>query len=87
MKVGLFLEKYRPHRNGAINSVELFRKEAENFGHKVYIFTSYEPDYLDSPNVFRFGSFRYSSFSDFRCSGIIKSIPGEQIKVYLSGGN
>ncbi len=73
MKIGIFSETYTPETNGIVTSIVNFKRELEAAGHTVYVFA---PGYklISIPrrrkqiekNVFRFNSFQYPLYKDWR---------------------
>lgn len=54
MNIGLFTETYYPEINGVANSVYILKKELEELGHTVYVFTTTTPGAPEYEyNVFR----------------------------------
>lgn len=54
MNIGLFTETYYPEINGVANSVYILKKELEEMGHTVYVFTTTTPGAPEYEyNVFR----------------------------------
>lgn len=69
MNIGLFTDTYFPQVSGVATSIKTLRDDLERKGHHVYIFTTTDPNVeKDSvePNVFRFGSVPFISFTDRR---------------------
>ncbi|MDO8663674.1 MAG: glycosyltransferase family 4 protein [Candidatus Wildermuthbacteria bacterium] len=59
MRIGFFTDTYLPSSFGLEISVETFRENLENMGHRVYIFAPSYPHYKDAnPRVFRFRSLK-----------------------------
>lgn len=57
MRIGIFSESYRPLINGVSTSLDLLIAELERAGHRVYVFTSSYPNFVDERDgVFRFPS-------------------------------
>lgn len=73
MNIGFFSETYRPDINGVITSIESFRHELEQQGHKVYVFAP-GTEVFSVPwrhrkrerRVYRFGSFSYPLYKSIR---------------------
>ncbi len=57
MNIGIFTDTYFPQINGVVTSTCMLQKELERRGHKVYIFTTTDPNYRQKqPRVFRLPS-------------------------------
>ncbi|MCD2257253.1 glycosyltransferase family 4 protein [Agrilactobacillus fermenti] len=69
MNIGLFTDTYFPQISGVATSIKTLKNVLEAKGHSVYIFTTTDPK-VDKdetePNVFRFGSVPFVSFTDRR---------------------
>ncbi|WP_125608344.1 glycosyltransferase family 4 protein [Lapidilactobacillus bayanensis] len=69
MNIGLFTDTYFPQVSGVATSIRTLKDDLERKGHHVYIFTTTDPG-VDKeevePNVFRFGSVPFVSFTDRR---------------------
>jgi len=73
MNIGVFTDTYLPSINGIVTSVEIFRKELEKNGHKVYIFCPKVRKYARKTkdqekggNIFRYFSMPYPLLREFR---------------------
>lgn len=67
MNIGLFSETYYPEINGVATSVYMLKKELENRGHNVYVFTTTTPGAPDHEhNVFRVPSLPFIFISERR---------------------
>lgn len=69
MKIGIFTDTYFPQVSGVATSIQTLKTNLERKGHTVYIFTTTDPHVPDDavePNVFRFGSVPFVSFTDRR---------------------
>ncbi|WP_062052558.1 glycosyltransferase [Bacillus sp. JCM 19034] len=77
MNIGIFTDTYYPQINGVVTSINLLEKELIKRGHKVYIFTSTDPNadlVEEKGKVFRFPSLPFIFFPERRLaySGLIK---------------
>ncbi len=62
MKVGIFVDSYKPIITGVVNTVDLIRRGLESLGHEVHIFAPASPGYQDTEErVYRFWSFNIST--------------------------
>ncbi|HAR62673.1 MAG: glycosyltransferase family 4 protein [Candidatus Margulisiibacteriota bacterium] len=60
MRIAIFTDTYKPQINGVVTSIEIFRKELEKKGHKVFIFAPMLPgENKRLKRVFRFNSVTY----------------------------
>lgn len=69
MNIALFTDTYFPQVSGVATSIRTLKEELENKGHKVYIFTTTDPNAKkdDSEHdVFRFSSIPFVSFAERR---------------------
>lgn len=69
MNIGLFTDTYFPQLSGVATSVKTLKEALEAEGHNVFIFTTTDPHVpkgMVEPNVFRFGSMPFVSFTDRR---------------------
>ncbi len=67
MNIGLFTDTYYPEINGVANSVYTLKKELENQGHNVYVFTTTTPGAPKHEyNVFRVHSMPFVFMKDRR---------------------
>lgn len=69
MNIGIFTDTYFPQVSGVATSIKTLKDDLERKGHSVYIFTTSDPHVPDDavePNVFRFGSVPFVSFTDRR---------------------
>lgn len=69
MNIGLFTDTYFPQVSGVATSIRTLKDDLERKGHHVYIFTTTDPGVDKNevePNVFRFGSVPFISFTDRR---------------------
>ncbi len=67
MKIGFFADAYKPTINGVVKSMASFKKGLEDMGHEVYVFAPKRPKFKDKEkNVFRIGSIKLPSNSDYR---------------------
>ncbi|MBE0476488.1 MAG: glycosyltransferase [Coriobacteriia bacterium] len=54
MRIGMFVDMYKPYLSGVTNYVSLYKRRFEELGHEVYVFAFGERDYDDGePNVIR----------------------------------
>ncbi len=54
MKIGMMIDRYKPHVSGVTNYVAISKKSLEAAGHEVYVFTFGDEDYADDePNIIR----------------------------------
>jgi len=71
MNIGLFTDTYAPQVSGVVTSIQTLRQQLIARGHRVYIFTSTDPnvprDVLE-PDVYRFPSLPFIGFKDRRLS-------------------
>lgn len=69
MNIGIFTDTYFPQVSGVATSIRTLKDDLERKGHHVYIFTTTDPG-VDKeevePNIFRFGSVPFISFTDRR---------------------
>ncbi|WP_461218904.1 glycosyltransferase family 4 protein [Lapidilactobacillus salsurivasis] len=69
MNIGMFTDTYFPQVSGVATSIRTLKEDLERKGHHVYIFTTTDPG-VDpeevEPNVFRFASVPFISFTDRR---------------------
>lgn len=69
MNIGIFTDTYFPQVSGVATSIKTLKDDLERKGHVVYIFTTTDPHVPDEavePNVFRFTSVPFVSFTDRR---------------------
>lgn len=69
MNIGIFTDTYFPQVSGVATSIKTLKDELERQGHAVYIFTTTDPHVADEavePNLFRFTSIPFVSFTDRR---------------------
>ncbi|MDF7638585.1 glycosyltransferase family 4 protein [Lactobacillus sp. ESL0791] len=69
MNIGLFTDTYFPQLSGVATSVKTLKDALEKEGHNVFIFTTTDPHVAKGtvePNVFRFSSIPFISFTDRR---------------------
>jgi 1,2-diacylglycerol 3-alpha-glucosyltransferase len=59
LNIGFFTDTYTPQINGVVTSIQIFQKELESQGHKVYIFAPTPRLISDPINVFRFHSVKF----------------------------
>jgi 1,2-diacylglycerol 3-alpha-glucosyltransferase len=56
MRIGMMADAYKPHISGITNYIALNKREMENAGHEVFVFTFGDEDYKDEePNIIRSG--------------------------------
>jgi glycosyltransferase involved in cell wall biosynthesis len=61
MKIGIFVDTYKPITTGVVHSVELWRQGLEALGHEIHIFAPASPGYQDrEARVYRFHSVNLS---------------------------
>jgi 1,2-diacylglycerol 3-alpha-glucosyltransferase len=69
LNIGIFTDTYFPQVSGVATSIRTLKDDLERKGHHVYIFTTTDPG-VDKeevePNIFRFGSVPFISFTDRR---------------------
>ncbi len=69
MNIGIFTDTYFPQISGVATSIQTLKNGLESQGNNVFIFTTTDP-HLEKgtvqPNVFRFGSIPFISFTDRR---------------------
>ena len=69
MNIGIFTDTYFPQVSGVATSIKTLKEGLEKKGHSVYIFTTTDP-HVDKetiePNIFRFASVPFVSFTDRR---------------------
>lgn len=69
VNIGLFTDTYFPQVSGVATSIKTLKDTLERKGHSVYIFTTTDP-HVDKnaiePNIFRFPSVPFVSFTDRR---------------------
>ncbi len=56
MNIGIFTDTYFPQINGVSTSVRILSDELTRLGHKVYIFTTSDPQAGENPQIFRLPS-------------------------------
>ncbi|MFD1673018.1 glycosyltransferase family 4 protein [Agrilactobacillus yilanensis] len=69
MNIGLFTDTYFPQISGVATSIKTLKDTLEEKGHSVYIFTTTDPKVAKDdaePNVFRFASVPFVSFTERR---------------------
>ncbi|WP_225048157.1 glycosyltransferase family 4 protein [Lacticaseibacillus kribbianus] len=69
MNIGIFTDSYFPQVSGVATSIKTLKDDLERKGHVVYIFTTTDPHVPESavePNIFRFTSVPFVSFTDRR---------------------
>ncbi len=69
MNIGIFTDTYFPQISGVATSIQTLKNSLENLGHSVFIFTTTDPKISQEefePNIFRFGSLPFVSFTDRR---------------------
>ena len=69
MNIGIFTDSYFPQVSGVATSIKTLKDDLERKGHQVYIFTTTDPHVPDDavePNLFRFTSVPFVSFTDRR---------------------
>ena len=73
MRIGMFLDMYKPHLSGVTTYVNLYKRELEALGHEVYVFTYGNRDYIDDESHV------------YRSAGLAFGSTGWQIPLMLSG--
>lgn len=69
MNIGLFTDTYYPQISGVATSIKTLKDALERQGHNVFIFTTTDPHLKKGkvePNIFRFSSIPWVSFTDRR---------------------
>lgn len=69
MNIGIFTDTYFPQLSGVATSIKTLKDALEKQGHNVFIFTTTDPHVKKGavePNVFRFSSIPWVSFTDRR---------------------
>lgn len=69
MNIGLFTDTYFPQLSGVATSIQTLKNALEAAGHNVFIFTTTDPHVKKGkvePNIFRFSSVPFISFTDRR---------------------
>ncbi|KRM86367.1 glycosyltransferase family 4 protein [Lacticaseibacillus thailandensis] len=69
MNIGIFTDTYFPQVSGVATSIKTLKDDLERKGHSVYIFTTTDPkvpEGTEEPNIFRFTSVPFVSFTDRR---------------------
>lgn len=69
MNIGIFTDTYFPQVSGVATSIKTLKTDLERKGHSVYIFTTTDPkvpEGTEEPNIFRFTSVPFVSFTDRR---------------------
>ncbi|KRL88652.1 glycosyltransferase family 4 protein [Lactobacillus kalixensis] len=69
MNIGLFTDTYYPQISGVATSIKTLKDALEKQGHNVFIFTTTDPHIKRGtvePNIFRFSSIPFVSFTDRR---------------------
>jgi 1,2-diacylglycerol 3-alpha-glucosyltransferase len=79
LNIGLFTDSYFPQVSGVATSIKTLATNLEKRGNSVYIFTTTDPHVAKDavePNVFRFSSIPFVSFTDRRIAvgGFIKGV-------------
>ncbi|MDR0390021.1 MAG: glycosyltransferase family 4 protein [Spirochaetaceae bacterium] len=72
MNIGIFSDAYMPQINGVVTVVRTLKKELENRGHRVYIFTVQHPDADDEEGVYRIPSVRFLAEPQHRIGFFIR---------------
>lgn len=79
MNIAIFTDTYYPEVNGVVTSVMILKRELEKVGHKVYIFTTTNPEAKnDDQNVFRLPSIPFL-FLPSRRLGAVYSLKAANI--------
>lgn len=69
MNIGIFTDTYFPQVSGVATSIQTLKNGLEDLGHSVFIFTTTDPHNPKGsvePNIFRFQSVPFVSFTDRR---------------------
>ena len=66
MKIAMFTDTYEPQTNGAVDSINKFKKELEKRGHEVFIFCPYDKDLKKQKNVIPLRSMKFSPYPEYR---------------------
>lgn len=69
MNIGLYTDTYFPQVSGVATSIKTLKDALERQGHNVFIFTTTDPNVKKGtvePNIFRFSSIPFVSFTDRR---------------------
>lgn len=69
MNIGIFTDTYFPQNSGVATSIKTLKDALEAQGHNVFIFTTTDPHIKKGtvePNIFRFSSIPFISFTDRR---------------------
>ncbi|MBW7986664.1 glycosyltransferase family 4 protein [Lactobacillus helveticus] len=69
MNIGLYTDTYFPQISGVATSIKTLKDALERQGHNVFIFTTTDPNVKKGtvePNIFRFSSIPFVSFTDRR---------------------
>lgn len=69
MNIGLYTDTYFPQISGVATSIKTLKDALERQGHNVFVFTTTDPNVKKGtvePNVFRFSSIPFVSFTDRR---------------------
>lgn len=69
MNIGIFTDTYFPQNSGVATSIKTLKDALEQQGHNVFIFTTTDPHIKRGtvePNIFRFSSIPFISFTDRR---------------------
>lgn len=69
LNIGIFTDTYFPQVSGVATSIQTLKNGLEKQGHSVFIFTTtdpHNPKNLIEPNIFRFQSVPFVSFTDRR---------------------
>ena len=75
MRVGIFVDSYKPYISGVTNSVEILSAELRLLGHTVYIIAPNYPNAKNDPNIIRVPSVK-TSYKGFRIGlPFAKNIP------------
>ncbi len=84
MNIGFFTDTYLPGVGGTEVSMEMFRKDVEKMGHKIFIYAPYFSNYKDvNPNVFRFKALRIMKSPEMRLAIPIFPKKPSQLKEIL----
>lgn len=80
MNIGIFTDCYYPQINGVVTSTMTLKKELEEKGHKVIIFTVNHPDAVEEEDVVRLASIPFLPLKNFRVGAFYSKKAVERIR-------
>ncbi|MDR1177842.1 MAG: glycosyltransferase family 4 protein [Spirochaetaceae bacterium] len=72
MNIGIFSDTYVPQVNGVVTVVRTLKKELENRGHRVFVFTVQHPDAEAEEGVYRIRSIQFPTEPQHRIGFFLK---------------